>query len=285
MTSALSPKIFLPTYFPTGALLPIKIPKSVVFVATAEESKHKMTGFHDGVPDELIEAPITKSGLRILRSDEHPEKMFAVVGFGEEALIVFGRKGLTNFARSDVELLPGVNIFCSEQSFKLGCATSQLCAETQEEFEKVVHAIVFAAKPVDAKKAPSEFKNFDASKWDPISKQYMYQSTVLRCTHEPTFQMFKRCIETVRSMGAKRFLVIEANDGDKLWGVNCFTKPFLEALEEVSPRGGLIEDAKSIFKGKNQLGEVLTDFMSAIDELDYSKFMAELNGVKFAEIV
>jgi len=237
------------------------------------------------VPDELIEAPVTKSGLRILHSGEHPEKMFAVVGFGEEALIVFGRKGLTNFARSDVELLPGVNIFCSEQSFKLGCATSQLCVETQEEFEKVAHAIIFASKPVDAKKATSGFKKFDASKWDPISKPAMYQSTVLRCTHEPTFQMFKSCIETVHSMGAKRFLVIEANDGDKLWGVDCFTKPFIDALDEVSPRGGLIEDAKSIFKGKNQLGEVLTDFMYAIDGMKYSEFMAELDGVKFAEIV
>lgn len=92
--------------------------------------------------------------------------------------------------------------------------------------------------------------------------------------------MFKRCIEMLRSEGVDHFLVIEAND-DKLWGINRFTKDFLDALSADSEEKDLIAAALKQFDGRNRLGAVLTDFLLAVEGMDYQSYMAALDGVEF----
>jgi len=241
-----------------------------------------MTGFHDGMPEAF--ETVESGNLKIVRSPEHAEKMIAFAtstkGDKKTGLIVFGRKALTNFGRLDVELVPGVNVYCSEQLFKLCCASAH---SGDQNLHKVMLAILMASKPFDAKKATFGLEKFDPEMWDAMSQQAMFLSTVMRCKHEPTFRMFKQCIEMMRSEGVTSFLVIEAND-DKLWGINRFTKPFLEALCADSEEQDLIAAALKQFDGANRLGTVLTDFMLAIEGMEYGDYMAALEGVEFAVV-
>lgn len=283
-------KLFNPKYFPTGALLPIRIPLNSI--GSVVEKKQSIGGFHKEI-GELTET--TVGPLTISASPEDKEKMFAFVTKGKSGLIVFGRKGLTNFAETDVELLSeaevkkqfpdataGVNAKCSEQLFKLMCAGTH--ADNQH-FESVVTNILLAPKPQVAKAACLKLEPFNSEYWDSLSPQAMYQATILRCTHKKSFDMFKQCLSKLRETGVETFTVIEANDDDK-WGINRFTKPFLADLcKNATEEEDLIATATKLFDGKNQLGTVLTDFMLVIEGVEYEDYMAALEGVKFVEVV
>ena len=274
----LNPILFPSHYFPEGRFDPISIPSSVVDALSNGDLVHKMKGFHDGMPD-TFETEETR-GLKIVRSTEDAEKMIAFVtstkGEKKMGLVVFGRKALTNFGRSEVELLPGVVAYCSEQIFKLFCASAH---SGDANLESVMLSILMAPKPFDAKRATSGLGDFKGAMWDAMSQQAMYLSTMMRCKHEPTFMMFKQCIAMIRSEGATSFLVIEAND-DKLWGINRFTKQFLAALCADDDED-LIAVALKQFDGANRLGMVLTDFMLAIEGMEYAEYMQAIMDVSF----
>ena len=279
----LNATLFPSCYFPEGSFAPITIPSAVVDEVSKGGPTHKMTGFHDGMPEAF--ETVESGNLKIVRSPEHAEKMIAFVtstkGDKKTGLIVFGRKALTNFGRSDVDLVPGVNVYCSEQLFKLCCASAH---SSDQNLHKVMLAILMASKPFDAKKATFGLEKFDPEMWDAMSPQAMFLSTVMRCKHEPTFRMFKQCIGMMRSEGVTSFLVIEANN-DNLWGINRFTKPFLDALcADSEADQDLIAAALKQFDGVNQLGTVLTDFMLAIEGMEYGDYMAALEGVEFAVV-
>jgi predicted NAD-dependent protein-ADP-ribosyltransferase YbiA (DUF1768 family) len=287
--------LFTSKYFPKGAESMQRILLPVACIQAIAEMKPKMACFHDGIEDDDKLHVEEKGKLKITRSAEHLERMIAFVTSekSKSGLIPFGRKGLTNFAETEVQLLSAeevkkiapsavdpIRVCCSEQIFKLLCASVH---RGDPNFEKVVTNILAAAKPTVAKKATGELDKFNNELWDQISKQAMYIATLLRCTHKPVFEEYKRCIRMMK--GVESFLVIEAND-DKIWGINRFTIDFLAALAEAyDGEEDLIAAAAAHFGGKNFLGEVLTDFMMAIRDMEYDDYMRELEGVQFVEIV
>lgn len=274
----LNSTLFPSVYFPEGSFVPITLSKAVIEAVSKDDLTHKMKGFHDGMPEAFETVDAGK--LKIVRSPEDPEKMIAFVTStktdNKSGLIVFGRKALTNFGRSDVELVPGVDVHCSEQIFKMFCANAH-CGDAN--VDSVMISILTASKPFEAKKATSGLEKFNSEMWDALSPQAMYLSTMMRCKHEPTFRMFKQCVQMLRSEGVASFLVVEAND-DKLWGINRFTKPFLDALCADEDED-LIACALKQFDGANRLGTVLTDFMLAIEGMEFEEYIKALEGVRF----
>lgn len=265
-------RLFPRKYFPGGLLLPLLIPHKT----KTELLRHKMGQFHSELP-ETLDAFTTDAGLHIRRSPEHDKEMIAFVTRGDEGVIVGGRIAFSNFVRADVEISPGVITHCGEQIFKLFCASVHA---DDKNFEQVSQAILFASTPVAAKSATAGIANFCHDMWDSVSMRAMYQTAAIRCQNQSAFAMFKRMAHIIRDMGAKRFIVMEANN-DNRWGIGMYTQPFLAQLDKVPPSPSLIADAQSVSSGENRLGQVLTDFMLTTDTLTFEQYSKCLRGTKF----
>ena len=285
--------LFPTKYFPTGDFQPIVLP--IASIRAAVEQKQKMSDFHAGIGELEVK---TVGTMTIKQSEIHNTKMIAFVTKGKSGLIPFGRKGLTNFAEASIKLLTieqlkalgidsetGIFAFCSEMIFML---FKRQCTPNDPNFELVTNNILLAPTPLDAKKATGQGKLaiFDAAKWDTMSMQAMYIATMMRCTDEAQFNLFKTCTKMMRDEGAETFLVIEANPGDGIWGIDRSTKEFLEDLYATCTiEEDLIDVATNkLFRGKNQLGEVLTDFMLAIEPMDYETYMRAIADVQFVTV-
>ena len=285
--------LFQTKYFPTGDFQPIVLP--IASIRAAVEQKQKMSDFHAGIGELEVK---TVGTMTIKQSEIHNTKMIAFVTKGKSGLIPFGRKGLTNFAEASIKLLTteqlkehgidsetGIFAFCSEMIFML---FKRQCTPNDPNFELVTNNILLAPTPLDAKKATGQGKLaiFDAAKWDTMSMQAMYIATMMRCTDEAQFNLFKTCTKMMRDEGAETFLVIEANPGDGIWGIDRSTKEFLDDLYTTcTEEEDLIDVATNkLFRGKNQLGEVLTDFMLAIEPMDYETYMRAIADVQFVTV-
>ena len=290
----LHPTLFPTKYFPNGTFQPIVLP--IASIRAAVEQKQNMSDFHAGV-GQLQERMV--GTMKIKQSEIHNTKMIAFVTKGKSGLIPFGRKGLTNFAEASIKLLTteqlkalgidsetGIFAFCSEMIFML---FKRQCTPNDPNFELVTNTILLAPTPLDAKKATGQGKLaiFDAAKWDTMSMQAMYIATMMRCTDEAQFNLFKACTKMMRDENVETFLVIEANPGDGIWGIDRSTKEFLDELYTTcTEEEDLIDVATNkLFRGKNQLGEVLTDFMLAIEPMDYVTYMRALEGVQFVTVM
>jgi len=290
----LHPTLFPTKYFPNGTFQPIVLP--IASIRAAVEQKQNMSDFHAGV-GQLQERMV--GTMKIKQSEVHDTKMIAFVTKGKSGLIPFGRKGLTNFAEASIKLLTieqlkalgidsetGISAFCSEMIFTLFKRQS---TPNDPNFELVTNTILLAPTPLDAKKATGQGKLaiFDAAKWDTMSMQAMYIATMMRCTDEAQFNLFKACTKMMRDENVETFLVIEANPGDGIWGIDRSTKEFLDELYTTcTEEEDLIDVATNkLFRGKNQLGEVLTDFMLAIEPMDYVTYMRALEGVQFVTVM
>ena len=285
----LHPTLFPTKYFPKGTFQPIVLP--IASIHEVVKQKQNMSDFHAaaGVLQEK-----TVGAMKIKHSEIHKAKMIAFVTKGENGIIVFGRKGLTNFAEASIKLLTveqlkeldihsdsDISAFCSEMIFTLFKRQS---TPGDPNFELITNTILLAPTPLHAKKAtgPGKLDPFDVAKWDAMSMQAMYVSTVMRCTDETQFNLFKECTKMMRDEGVKTFLVIEANDDDT-WGINRFTNEFLEGLYTTCT-DDLIAAATELFRGENQLGKVFTDFMLAIEPMDYETYMRAIADVQFVTV-
>ena len=133
-----------------------------------------------------------------------------------------------------------------------------------------MRAILYASCPADAKKAIAAILDFRGEAWNNVSVRAMWMAQLLRCSDKAAFKMFQGILKTARADGAvKRFLAVEANGYDELWGVGLFTQPLIDAIVAATPTNSLIADAKAAFKGKNQLGDIITYFLLAIEGMTY----------------
>ena len=259
----------------------IRITSAVITEVKAKLANEqiKMGKFHCGAP-ELEKSE--HSFLNILKSPEHPKEMMAVVHQGNKdaSLLVFGRMGLTNFAYSPLELVDGIPVSCSEQLFKLHCMTMHM--GISDNCDEVAINILCALEPFKAKTATGKLANFNKVLWDAKSKAAMYASILRICMEEATFARFKRYAALLTG---SRLLIVEAND-DKIWGINMYTSAFLQALlEKMTPESDLFEEAKALFDGTNELGDVLTTFFEEIRDMSFEDYLKAVSVVQFVEII
>ncbi len=155
-----------------------------------------------------------------------------------------------------------------------------------EEFSDIICAVLHAPTPADAKKATSRFRKFKGPEWDKLAPSAMWVAQVLRCTDEQVFCMFQTMLKTARADGAvKRFLAVESNAQDNVWGIGMYTQPLIDKLAKAMPSDSLIADAQAAFEGKNQLGAIITEFLLAIEGMTYKEYMAELNDIMWATLI
>jgi predicted NAD-dependent protein-ADP-ribosyltransferase YbiA (DUF1768 family) len=244
-----------------------------------------MSDHHTGMP--VLGEPVITNGLTIRTFKEEDPKMFAVVTRNPDdvVLLVFTRCGLTNFAFSPVDL-HGVPFSCSEQLFKAFCVSVHYdSADDTSNLDDVMKAILFAAKPKNAKTATNAIKNFKAHLWNSKSCKAMLASILLILTNKITFDRLKAI--TALAGEGKRIEVIEANDNDAIWGINMFGGAFLELLaakyETDAP--DLLSAARGLYKGDNRLGTILTSVLQTIGSMEHTDFLDAVKGVMFAEIV
>ena len=161
---SLTATLFPTKYFPDGTssmnmiLLPINVIRDY-----ATTKPPMMDGFHSGIGE--LQTKKMEKELMVECSAEHPEKMFAFVKRDRMGLIVFGRKGLTNWAetripllsedhlkRLGIELEDGLWAYCSEQIFKLLCTSAHY---PHGNVEEITGKILSASIPLNAKLAPT----------------------------------------------------------------------------------------------------------------------------------
>lgn len=240
-----------------------------------------MGDHHTGVVE--LSKPETKFGLTIRTYKEEPPKAFVVVSHNAKTLILFTRCGLTNFARSMVDL-HGVPISCAEQAFKLMCVSAHYDLEGCTNCDDVMKAILTATKPRFAKTATNALKGFSPGLWNAQSERAMVAAIMLVCTNKETFERFK----TIGAFaGGDDLLVLEAND-DSLWGINMFADAFMDKLLEAYAQDqgtDLFDAAARISKGDNKLGKILTRFLGAIRAMEHIEYTDAVKNIMFAELV
>jgi predicted NAD-dependent protein-ADP-ribosyltransferase YbiA (DUF1768 family) len=174
-------------------------------------------------------------------------------------------------------------MYRAEQVFKAICVSMHA---DNEEFPDIIRAVLYAPTPADAKKAPARLTNFKAPAWDKLAPAAMWVAQALRCTDEQVFCMFQTMLKTVRADGAvKRFLAVESNGLDNLWGIGLYTQPLIDKLAKLTLSDSLIADAQAAFLGKNQLGTIITEFLLAIEGMTYKEYMAELDDIMWATLI
>lgn len=225
------------------------------------------------------------SGSLNIKSTVSDEKMMAYIRIGKKLIISFSRMGLTNFKKTNIPLAEGVNILCPEMFFMLEKCFFQ--REVSTNCKEIQFDILTAKEPRFAKSAGNKLDNFNAAGWDSgVSRLGMFATTLASLADKETFNDFKVFADMIGD--AEEVLVVEAND-DVNWGINKFTTQFLEEFEPLiatsaDPEAEFFDIAKSLFGGKNMLGELLTPIILAVRGMDYDQYMREIDGVKFVSV-
>jgi predicted NAD-dependent protein-ADP-ribosyltransferase YbiA (DUF1768 family) len=264
----------------------ISLPKWLVDDAAAQGPQ--MGDFHVGCL--LLEEGVDEAfkPLNVCHSKVHHEKMVAYVLGGDHVVLLFGRMGLTNFAPS-----PMGCVSCIEQLFMLHKACFAKGGPSGcPNFDESATKILLAKKPFQAKSAGRGVEGLDQAEWDRNSYKSMRASIQYACTDQATFERYQSFVtkcppEAVKLIAEGKFSVYECND-DGIWGVGKFTKDVLLALAEIAKQDAGFDLKKAmtdIASGtKNQLGEVLTDFLLAIRGMTHAEYMQKLEGVTFFRV-
>jgi predicted NAD-dependent protein-ADP-ribosyltransferase YbiA (DUF1768 family) len=222
---------------------------------------------------------------------EPGEKMMALMRVGKKLIISFSRMGFTNFRKVVVPLDPaqpgGVDIKCPEMIFMLHKCLFQTGVSTN--CEDIQFEILTAAQPRFAKSAARNLNNFNNTVWDGgVSEVAMFSTTLASLTSLEAWNDFKAMAAMIGD--ADEVLVVEANDGDDIWAINMFTQDLIKDLLPLvagatDPEAEFFSMAKSLFKGQNKLGEMLTPILGAVRNMEHAEYMKMVEGVVFFEAV
>jgi predicted NAD-dependent protein-ADP-ribosyltransferase YbiA (DUF1768 family) len=280
-------------YFECLAETPcISLPKWLVADVVAQNPE--MSGFHDG---ELNVSEVMGWPFRLWHSGEDAEKMVAYVVAGDHAVMLFGRKGPTNFAKSSMKVSTTGGVLpvsCTEQLFMAHKACyAQSGPEGCSNFEECIKRIFLAKKPFQAKGVGRDVKGLDSPVWDLHSYKHMRASMQFACTVKETFERYQSFVtkcppEVAKLIAEGKFAVYECND-DVMWGIGQFTIAALRRLAEIANRETDfdLKEAMGEIVGEtlNRLGNVLTDFLLAIRDLTHAEYLQKLEGVTFFDVV
>jgi len=124
------------------------------------------------------------------------------------------------------------------------CAEQYMMAKKALLFQDIdSHTAIMAAKvPAKQKELGRAVKNFDATKWNAVCKQYVYEANFAKFSKEPLKALLLATAEKE---------IVEASPYDTIWGIGL--------SEHNDDRFD-----KSKWKGTNWLGEVLMQVRDAL---------------------
>lgn len=132
---------------------------------------------------------------------------------------------------------------------KYNCAEQYMMAQkalTFNDFESH-HEIMMTKSPSTQKAIGRQVKNFDAIKWNEVSRLVVYRANLAKFTQNPEL------LKYILSTGNK--IIVEASPEDKIWGIG---------LHENDPR--CLDETQ--WQGTNWLGIACMQVRSDIRQLD-----------------
>lgn len=132
----------------------------------------------------------------------------------------------------------GITFNCSEQLYMYRKAIFFNDVE-------IAHEIVATKSPREQKALGRKVKNFDATSWNEVAKDIMYEVNKLK--YEQNEKLMDQLLQTDDTE------IVEASPYDKIWGIG---------MDENHPN---VED-KTKWEGTNWLGEVLTSLREDIKD-------------------
>jgi predicted NAD-dependent protein-ADP-ribosyltransferase YbiA (DUF1768 family) len=265
------------TYFPGESYQPISIPKSIASeLENMTLEQMPMKKFKNGsFPDRLIIE--FSSPVRTLSTEPSEDAMFAFVLHKNKTLLCFQSYLLTNF-RFIFTNLNKVPTFCPEMVFKLGCLDVH---KGDANYLAVMRAIFNATEPKFAKFATDGINKFNKILWHAESKGAMFRAILSSTMIKEGFDIFQKCLAFTDAQcgnldGFPPIHVMETTT-DMIWGTGV---PCMQALDRIkaqvasTPDADLFDIAKSLFPGKNQLGEIIVDVMLLVHGKTFEEYLA-----------
>ena len=175
------------------------------------------------------------------------------------------------------ENLLNIRFDCGEQYFKLMCALLHV-DETGKNLN-VVHAVLNAPEPKDAKSATFKIDDFDGKKWDMVSADVMYHAQMQKLLCPKFYQRYIDVARLAKEHGIRPVHVFftedtegtPASEGkkeqkpDKIWGTGIgLEESFKRSIADPANLFDCLLDPENtcgrsdrLFDGKNRLGTAI----------------------------